>query len=56
MSYSELFVNKREYQSPRCEVSHISIESGVLTASKFQNYEVEKYYIDDDNDSWGIPS
>ena len=54
MSHSELFVNQRDYQSPRCEVHRIGIESGLLTNSniKSQTIEIDKYDIVDEYDKW----
>lgn len=52
MSHSELFVNQRDYQSPRCEVHRIGIESRLLTNSNIKSPQIDKYDIVDENDEW----
>ena len=52
MSHSELFVNHRDYQSPRCEVHRIGIESGLLTNSNIKFPTIDKYDIVDEDDEW----
>ena len=52
MSHSELFVNQRDYQSPRCEVHRICIESGLLTNSNIEPQTIEQYDIVDEDNYW----
>lgn len=52
MSHSELFVNQRDYQSPRCEVHRICIESGLLTNSNIESPTIENYDIVNEYDEW----
>jgi hypothetical protein len=52
MSHSELFVNQRDYQSPRCEVHRICIESGLLTNTNIKSQTIDKYDIVDEDDEW----
>lgn len=52
MPHSELFANQRDYQSPRCEVHRIGIESGLLTNSNIEPLTIEKYDIVDEVDEW----
>ena len=52
MSHSELFVNQRDYQSPRCEVHRICIESELLTNSNIESPAIEDYDIANEFDEW----
>jgi hypothetical protein len=52
MSHSELFVNQRDYQSPRCEIHRIGIESGLLTNTNIKSQTIDKYDIVDEDDEW----
>lgn len=51
MLHSELFVNQRDYQSPRCEVHRIDIESTLMTNSIFEP-QIDDYDIIDEDDEW----
>ncbi len=52
MSHSELFVNQRDYQSPRCEVDRIEIESELLIISNINSQTIDDYDIVDENNEW----
>ena len=55
MSHSELFVNQRDYQSPRCEVHRIDIESGLMANSIIEPQRpqsIDNYDIVDVDDEW----
>lgn len=52
MSHSELFVNQRDYQSPRCEVHRIDIESTLMTNSIIEPQSIDDYDIVNEDDEW----